>query len=219
MDVFSTIPIWVHVVLFYILCFTLPYFVAFFIAKIREKQVRKMRARREQEISDGIAVKRLVQKRQIEEVLRGDFVSVKEFNDAWTMPSFSLVSETKSKNGFLVDANVYEKKTKYGSGLKYEDEPGCYVILVFEKPVANKDYSNYRDVYVGQSVKMYQRVRNHFSGKGNGDVYADIKYGKYVYVRFFPCGEEVLNTKEKELIALFDATNSYNKTSGGSAMR
>ena len=42
---------------------------------------------------------------------------------------------------------------------------------------------------------MCKRVHSHFNGKGNGDVYADIKYGKYV--QFYPCGKNELNKIEK----------------------
>lgn len=50
-----------------------------------------------------------------------------------------------------------------------------------------------------------------------GDVYADIKYGKSVYVQLIPCNKIELNTMEKELIRSFNAKQSYNKTGGGSA--
>lgn len=31
--------------------------------------------------------------------------------------------------------------------------------------------------YVGQGKRVFQRVNSHFTGHGNGDVYADYKYG------------------------------------------
>lgn len=37
---------------------------------------------------------------------------------------------------------------------------------------------------------MYKRVYNHLTGHGSGDVYADVKYGKYVYVKFIACYHE-----------------------------
>ena len=54
---------------------------------------------------------------------------------------------------------------------------------------------------------------------GNGDIYADIKYGKWVYVRFVRCEEHEMNDKEIELVATFNATKSYNKTQGGAMYR
>lgn len=104
-------------------------------------------------------------------------------------------------------------------GLKYEDSSGCYVILIFNHEVTNGDYSDYRDVYVGQSKKIYNRVHNHFIGKGNGDVYCDVRNEMYVYVKFYKCCESEMNDLEKRLIALYDATTSYNKTHGGSGQK
>lgn len=106
---------------------------------------------------------------------------------------------------------------KYGerNGFKYQDGSGCYIITIYTRPVTNGDWSKYENVYVGQSKHVCQRVHNHFNGKGNGDVYADIKYGKWVYVSFVRCEEHEMNAKEIELISLFNATKSYNKTRGG----
>jgi uncharacterized protein YutE (UPF0331/DUF86 family) len=55
------------------------------------------------------------------------------------------------------------------------DRPGCYVILFFNQQ-PNIYYSNYNNVYVGQSMTVFARVRNHLTGHGNGDVYAEVKY-------------------------------------------
>ena len=100
-------------------------------------------------------------------------------------------------------------------GLKYNDFSGCYVILIFEKPVHGRRFSGWENIYVGQSVNVCQRVHNHFNGKGKGDVYADIKYGKFAYVRIIPVKQKRLNDMETALIEAFSATESYNKTKGG----
>ena len=100
-------------------------------------------------------------------------------------------------------------------GLKYNDFSGCYVILIFEKPVHGHRFSGWENIYVGQSVNVCQRVHNHFNGKGKGDVYADIKYGKFAYVRLIPVKQKRLNDMETALIEAFSATSSYNKTKGG----
>lgn len=111
---------------------------------------------------------------------------------------------------------ISKQGNKAMSGYKCLDVPGCYVILIFDHLVRDNKYSGYQNIYIGQSVNMCKRVHNHFNGKGNGDVYADIKYGKYVYVQFYPCGKNELNKIEKNLIAAFHAKSSYNMTSGGS---
>jgi hypothetical protein len=108
---------------------------------------------------------------------------------------------------------------KYGkqgiSGYKYMDTPGCYIILIFDNPVIDDNFSNYINIYIGQSVNVFKRVHNHFNGKGNGDIYADIKYGKAAYVQFATCDKSQMNQVEKRLIQAFNSTSSYNKTRGG----
>ena len=84
-------------------------------------------------------------------------------------------------------------------------------------------YSNYDNVYVGQSMTVFARVRNHLTGHGNGDVYAEVKYnapcGEQIFVVFVPCDAKDLNDKEKELIRQFNAQQSFNKTAGGARER
>lgn len=106
-----------------------------------------------------------------------------------------------------------------GVGYKYNDRPGCYVITIYDDWVRNNNFMKYENIYVGQSINVCQRVHNHFNGKGNGDIYADIKYGKKVYVRIVPCDKKKMNTLEKDLIGAFNATNSYNHTKGGGLRR
>ena len=134
-----------------------------------------------------------------DEVRGGDFIDAEEFLASWIMGG------SPGHSGF--------------AGFKYADEPGCYVILVFDHEVEDGDWDDYDEVYVGQSVNMCQRVRNHLTGSGNGDVYADMRSGKHVYVQFNPCEEEELNDLEKALIIAYNATGSYNRTSGGSRIR
>ena len=101
---------------------------------------------------------------------------------------------------------------------RQNDKPGCYIILIYKrhpfKSTVQKS-KRYNDVYIGQSVNMHKRVYNHVTGHGNGDVYADVKYGKHVYIKFVPCTTDQLNIYEKGLIDEFNATESYNRTKGG----
>jgi len=104
-------------------------------------------------------------------------------------------------------------------GYKYQEFAGCYVILIFDRPVLTGDYTRYDDIYIGQSVNVTRRVHSHFTGKGNGDVYADLKFGRYAYVQMIPCPREEMNDLERALIDTFHATESYNSTRGGGADR
>ena len=126
------------------------------------------------------------------------------------------------KKGFM-SAEEFEKKwiinEKEQTGYKYNDFPGCYVIMMFNKPVRHKRFYGYENIYVGQSVNVCKRVHNHFNGKGNGDVYSDRRNGMYVYVRFVPAKEKKLNDTETALIEAFHATDSYNRTKGGAKIR
>lgn len=116
---------------------------------------------------------------------------------------------TKFEENWIVDG------ADTPTGYKYADFPGCYVIMIFDKPVRHRRFDNYENIYIGQSVNVCQRVHNHFNGKGKGDIYADIKYGKEAYVRIVPVKAKRLNDMETALIEAFSATDSYNKTRGG----
>ncbi len=76
--------------------------------------------------------------------------------------------------------------------------------------------------YVGQGVQVPDRVNSHFTGKGNGDVYADYKYGDEFTIRLIPLyksGFSTLNELEKAAIEAYDAfASGYNKTRGNGAV-
>lgn len=126
-----------------------------------------------------------------------------------------LGSKLISAKSFLDNWKTSKKGNQVTGGYKTLDQPGCYVIVTSP----SEDCKSYEEVYVGQSLTVCSRVRNHLTGHGNGDVYADVKYGRPVYVRIIPCAEEEMNDLEKTLIAAFHATDSYNKTAGGSRRR
>ena len=58
----------------------------------------------------------------------------------------------------------------------------------------------------------------HFTGKGNGDVYADYKYGDEFTIKIIGLkhsGYRSLNALERDTIATFNAyAKGYNKTKG-----
>lgn len=115
---------------------------------------------------------------------------------------------------------VYAKVgNKSADGYKVMEDSGVYVILIKNHYSYLGSFRTYRDVYVGQSLTLYQRVHDHFNGHGNGDVYADCKYNKRVYVKLIPCSPDEMNSLEIKLIKFYDATKSYNVTKGGSTIR
>lgn len=88
------------------------------------------------------------------------------------------------------------------------DVVGVYVIY-------NIDRKMY---YVGQAKRLYFRVWQHFTGHGNGDVYADYKYGNRFVIRFVSLNESGYNDLdllERDMIQHYNAfTTGYNKTVG-----
>lgn len=72
--------------------------------------------------------------------------------------------------------------------------------------------------YVGQGKKVFQRVNNHFTGHGNGDVYADYKYGDNFTIKMIALensGFSTLNELERNAIMTYGAySRGYNKTRG-----
>lgn len=72
--------------------------------------------------------------------------------------------------------------------------------------------------YVGQGKEVLNRVNAHFTGKGNGDVYADYKYGDIFTIKmiaFSTSGFSSLNELERNTIMTYNSyANGYNKTRG-----
>ncbi|MCD7729392.1 MAG: GIY-YIG nuclease family protein [Clostridia bacterium] len=72
--------------------------------------------------------------------------------------------------------------------------------------------------YVGQSIEVLNRVNAHFTGKGNGDVYADYKYGNKFTIKMIALeksGFKTLNELERNTIMTYDSfASGYNKTRG-----
>ncbi|MCD8205906.1 MAG: GIY-YIG nuclease family protein [Clostridia bacterium] len=72
--------------------------------------------------------------------------------------------------------------------------------------------------YVGQSGNVFNRVYNHLTGKGHGDVYADYKYGDEFSVKILALsdsGMKSLDDLERYMIEKYNSFSSgYNKTRG-----
>lgn len=72
--------------------------------------------------------------------------------------------------------------------------------------------------YVGQSVKVLNRVNTHFNGRGNQDVYRDYRNGHdwgITLINFENSGYRNLNDMEREMITAYNSYhNGYNKTRG-----
>lgn len=116
--------------------------------------------------------------------------------------------EQKRKMEFLSGFTEWSAKEFLNKKSTLGEMTGVYIIY-------NKSKNMY---YVGQSVKTVQRVNSHLSGRGNGDVYADYKYGDEFTVKIIPLnksGYDTLDDLERNMINTYNAYSSgYNKTRG-----
>ena len=86
--------------------------------------------------------------------------------------------------------------------------PGIYLI-----------HNTTKDIYyVGQGERVLDRVNMHFTGKGNGDVYADYKFGDRFLIRIIGLhgsGFDTLNELERYAIDEYKAFEiGYNRQRG-----
>jgi len=81
------------------------------------------------------------------------------------------------------------------------NSPDIYVIL-------NKTKELY---YAGQSKNVLKRIRFHFTGKGNGDVYAYFKYNDLFEFTIHKFLEFQLNSIEKMFIEKYKISNKFRK--------
>lgn len=114
-----------------------------------------------------------------------------------------------SAEKFLENWDVQSKVP--GTHEDYLPYSGCYVIITCDSAVHKDDYSRYRELFVGKSGNMGTAIHDDFTGRGNPDVYADVKYKQHVYVLLFPCEKEKIDELEASLITALDADESYNR--------
>jgi hypothetical protein len=106
-----------------------------------------------------------------------------------------------SENTYLPDAFIRPNN-------KFIDCAGTYVLC-------NQEEDKY---YVGQATSFQRRLHQHFTGKGNPDVYFDYRSGKPFTIYLFPLNGSRfhnLNDQERHYIAKYRAfEEGYNKTHG-----
>lgn len=75
--------------------------------------------------------------------------------------------------------------------------------------------------YVGQGKNILDRVNQHLTGRGNGDVYVDYRNGDEWVIKLIDFADsrfETLNDLERHTIQVYDAFHrGYNKTRGNRA--
>ena len=124
-------------------------------------------------------------------------------------------SASFSAEQFLTDW----KKAQEANLLLPLKSAGYFVLAVYKGKPGKNDWSKYLEVYVGRSLDMGASVYGHLTGDGNPDVYADVKYGKYVHVFAYPEFDE--GADKNETLASFalalGASDSYNARIIGAA--
>lgn len=124
--------------------------------------------------------------------------------------SKSLKDIVNNSKKIPIDTFLELRNKKNGKKLASEvcNVPGVYVLYNSTKHM----------YYVGQARKIISRVNSHFTGKGNGRIYADYACGDKFSVRFVTLkgsGEKSLNNLERKYIEKYNAAeNGYNRTRG-----
>lgn len=112
----------------------------------------------------------------------------------------------------MTPEEFFRFRTKKGEGRGYLSNrynfSGVYILYNYTKDL----------YYVGQAKKIFDRVNAHFTGNGNGDVYADYKYGDNFGIRMISLKEskyKTLNDLERSAIMAYSScSKGYNKTRG-----
>ena len=123
------------------------------------------------------------------------------------------IIRTSKEIGIEQFLNLRNKKKGKGKKLASDsaDVSGVYIIHNRSK----------RKYYVGQAKHIVSRANSHFTGKGNGRVYADYIYGDRFSIRFVALKgsrEKDLNSLERKYIKKYRAReNGYNRTKGNFA--
>ena len=143
-------------------------------------------------------------------ILLGSF-----FFSALSLKPKSLKKIVKSSKEIGVEDFLKLRNKKKGKGKKLAsdsaDVSGVYIIHNRSK----------RKYYVGQAKHIVSRANSHFTGKGNGRVYADYIYGDRFSIRFVALKgsrEKDLNSLERKYIKKYRARETgYNRTKGNFA--
>ncbi len=123
--------------------------------------------------------------------------------------------DTVESSTYDISAREFEKsfeanKTVGVSKGGFMSIPGCFAFMLMPD-AGSKDFSKYKEVYVGFGLSMGDDVYEQLIGDGNPDVYADVKYDQPVQILLYPCDKDQLEEVKAALILNFQAYDSYNK--------
>ena len=117
---------------------------------------------------------------------------------------------------FSVDEFVEKAHLAQEDGHGFYDVPGCFLIVSYAKPPKKRTpLTGYSGIFIESTQNLREGILLQISGKGNSDIYADIKYQRTsTYVVLFPeSGQRKPDIEQKTLIELFDdgSNRLYNK--------
>ena len=113
-----------------------------------------------------------------------------------------------TRRWYLSFPRIYSKKAH-----NLKKKPGCYIFL--RRELNGRETA----IYVGQSVDVYRRVREHLTGHGKLDLFLEYKSKKDLYIIPIYCRQKKMNTLEKRLIRAFRTRRYYNIQRGGAKKR
>ncbi|MFW7431876.1 GIY-YIG nuclease family protein [Vagococcus carniphilus] len=132
-------------------------------------------------------------------------IQAKKINSKINDLANNSIELTPEEFMLIRNKRLYDEKARHAN---IKNFPGVYILH-------NKTKDLY---YVGQSIKVLDRIGNHFKGRGNGDVYADFKYGDQFTIRTIALENSDfsnLNDLERYAIRFFGAyEKGYNRNKG-----
>lgn len=135
------------------------------------------------------------------------YENIKRFNTRKELNELSKTSRSLSVNEFLKLRNLKKKDNKSHISSDF-GFTGVYILH-------NQSSDLY---YIGQGKNVMNRVNAHFTGKGNGDVYADYKHGDEFSIKMISLlssGYNNLAELEKKMIENYNAyKKGYNRNRG-----
>ncbi len=94
--------------------------------------------------------------------------------------------------------------------MKVLDSPGIFAFCTYSRFDLDRDYTDYKGVFVDKAEVVGDGIATAISRAGNPDVYADIKYGQNVVIYVFNCPADELRYRCEALTEVLGAKNSYN---------
>jgi hypothetical protein len=119
-----------------------------------------------------------------------------------------MIKESSAQIDAREFKDTYESCMNNAEG-RYWQSPGCFAILTMPNALV-KDPARYQDVYAGCSDNVGAEIYKNLIGRGNVDVYADMKNKKKMTVLVYAYAQDVLLQQRSRLIDELQAYDSYN---------